>query len=136
MPLLTATRGRRTAEAHTKRFRKLERILDEMGESIASEAERLRNSYDSIAATAAFSVESMENGDTSPWLANQARVLGASLVWHADRLASLRNQGNFVETARGALKALMARDAGKPVAQAADAASAVQIRRSDAAWTA
>ena len=55
MPLLTATKVRRTEANTTKRYRELERILDEMGDSIATEVERLRDSYDNIAATSAFS---------------------------------------------------------------------------------
>lgn len=131
MPLLTATKVRRTETNTTRRFRKLERILEEMGESIAAEADRLRDSYDSIAATAAFSLDSMENGDTSPWLANQARILGASLVWHADRLSSLRQQGRFVETAKGALSILIAQET-----RAFPAASRMHDGRDGAAWTA
>jgi hypothetical protein len=107
MPLLNATRERR-CDANVRRLRKLERLLDEISENIAAESDRLRDSFDSIAATAAFSMEAMENGDTNPWLPNQVSALGASLVWHSERLSSLREQGEFVAMAMGTIKVLMA----------------------------
>jgi hypothetical protein len=106
VPLLTATREGRIANA--QRLQRLKRLLGELNEKITDESDRLRDSFDSIAATAAFSMEAMENGDASPWLPDQVSSLGASLVWHSKRLSSLREQGEFVVMAMGTVKLLMA----------------------------
>ncbi len=109
MPLLTATREGRSANA--RRLQRLERLLgelNELSEKITDESDTLQDSFDSIAATAAFSMEAMGDGDASPWLPVQVSSLGASLVWHSKRLSSLREQGEFVVMAMGTVKLLMA----------------------------
>lgn len=107
MLLLTATRKCR-ADANARRLRKLARLLEELDQKIADEFDSLLDSFDSIAATAAFSMEALENGDQSEWLPAQLNALGASLAWHSNRLSQLKEQADFVGTAKGTLKFLLA----------------------------
>jgi hypothetical protein len=107
MPLMSATRSCRS-HAEATRLRKLECELGDLAEQINDESEKLRDSFDNIAATAAFFIEAMENGDTSQWISAQADTLGASLVWHSERLSLLKEQGKLVCMAMGALKLLRA----------------------------
>lgn len=90
-----------------RRFNRLRRLLDKIGDDIDAERDALGNRYENATASAAFAFEAMENGESPQRISAQIDALTASIIRCAQRLDALEHEGDFIDSTRRRLGLLL-----------------------------
>lgn len=91
-----------------RRFERLRRLLDELGDEIATENGTLSGQYENASANAAFAFEAMENDEGPEWSSGKIKAQTASVIRCSQRLRSLQHEADFIEATKQRLALLLA----------------------------
>ena len=89
-----------------RRFERLRRLLDEIGDEIGREKSALSDQCENATANAAFAIEAMENGEGPESTSGKIDALTASIIRFSQRLRSLKHEADFIEATKQRLALL------------------------------
>ncbi|WP_269930509.1 hypothetical protein [Aminobacter sp. HY435] len=79
------------------RFRRLRRLLDEIGRELVAERTALRERHDNACADAAFALEALDNGDEPSSISADVTRLTELIAASAKRFAAIEEEAAFVQ---------------------------------------
>lgn len=90
-----------------RRFERLRRLLDEIGDEIGAEKSALSDQYENATASAAFAFEAMENGEGPERTSGKIDAMTASIIRMSQRRRALKEEADFIDATRQRLALLL-----------------------------